>query len=199
MRRLLVLVAALLCTALAHAQRNFSGTMPSGAHYRIAVPDGWKSGDTLVLFQHGLTFDPPDVNRGHYRFEPVTDKVIRYGLGAIKGTGQQAIEAIVKAREEGGPFTSLFDFCVRVDRSRLNKRTVEALIKAGAFDSLQLNRASLVASIDRAFDFATAMGLIATQAEVRGACAAAPRSIRRGFAIIKTLSTAYFTSPSVNG
>ena len=53
-------------------------------------------------------------------------------------------------------FTSLYDFCVRVDRTRINKRTVEALVKAGAFDSLQLNRASLVASIDRAFDFANA-------------------------------------------
>jgi DNA polymerase-3 subunit alpha len=113
-----------------------------------------------VLFEDalkfGMTFDPPDVNRGTHRFEPVSDKVIRYGLGAIKGTGQQAIDAIVKAREEGGPFTSLFDFCVRVDRSRLNKRTVEALVKAGAFDSLQRNRASLAASIDRAFDFSTA-------------------------------------------
>jgi DNA polymerase-3 subunit alpha len=111
-----------------------------------------------VLFEDaqknfGLTFEPPDVNRGAYRFEPISDKVIRYGLGAVKGTGQQAIEAIVKARADG-PFTSLYDFCVRVDRTRLNKRTVEALIKAGAFDSLQLNRASLVASIDRAFEFA---------------------------------------------
>ena len=113
----------------------------------------------------GLTFEPPDVNRGTYRFEPVTDKVIRYGLGAVKGTGQHAIDAIVAAREgrgqgpQGsttGPFKSLFDFCVRVDKARLNKRTVEALIKAGAFDSLNLNRAAMVASIDRAFDFAAA-------------------------------------------
>ncbi len=113
-----------------------------------------------VLFEDalkmGMTFEAPDVNRGHYRFEPISDKAIRYGLGAVKGTGQQAIEAIVKARQEGGPFTSLYDFCVRVDRTRLNKRSIEALIKAGAFDSLQLNRASLVASIDRAFDFANA-------------------------------------------
>jgi DNA polymerase-3 subunit alpha len=112
-----------------------------------------------VLFEDavknfGLTFEPPDVNRGNYRFEPMSDKVIRYGLGAVKGTGQQAIEAIVRARDEGGAFTSLYDFCVRVDRTRINKRTVEALIKAGAFDALQLNRASLVASIDRAFEFA---------------------------------------------
>ena len=120
-----------------------------------------------VLFEDalkfGMSFDPPDVNRGTHRFEPVSDKVIRYGLGAIKGTGQQAIDAIVKAREEGGPFTSLFDFCVRVDRSRLNKRTVEALVKAGAFDSLQRNRASLAASIDRAFDFSTATSANANQ------------------------------------
>ena len=120
-----------------------------------------------VLFEDalkfGMAFDPPDVNRGTHRFEPVSDKVIRYGLGAIKGTGQQAIDAIVKAREEGGPFTSLFDFCVRVDRSRLNKRTVEALVKAGAFDSLQRNRASLAASIDRAFDFSTATAANANQ------------------------------------
>src|SRR6476660_6562258 len=123
-----------------------------------------------VLFQDavknfGLTFEPPDVNRGKYRFEPVTDKVIRYGLGAVKGTGQQAIEAIVAAREgrgdgpngaTSGPFKSLFDFCLRVDKSRMNKRSVDALIKAGAFDAIHLNRAALVASIDRAFDFAAA-------------------------------------------
>ena len=120
-----------------------------------------------VLFEDALkfdiSFDPPDVNRGTHRFEPISDKVIRYGLGAIKGTGQQAIDAIVKARKEGGLFTSLFDFCVRVDRSRLNKRTVEALVKAGAFDSLQRNRASLAASIDRAFDFSTATSANANQ------------------------------------
>jgi DNA polymerase III subunit alpha len=111
----------------------------------------------------GITFDPPDVNRGTHRFEPVTDKVIRYGLGAIKGTGQQAIDAIVAARTEGGPFTSLFDFAVRVDRSRINKRTVDALIKAGAFDSLHMNRAALSASIDRAFEFASATTANANQ------------------------------------
>jgi DNA polymerase-3 subunit alpha len=111
----------------------------------------------------GVTFEPPDVNRGAYGFEPISDTAIRYGLGAVKGTGQQAIEAIVKARQEGGSFKSLYDFCVRVDRTRINKRTVEALIKAGAFDSLQLNRASLLASVDRAFDFANAAEANANQ------------------------------------
>jgi DNA polymerase III subunit alpha len=112
-----------------------------------------------VLFEDatknfGITFEAPDVNRGTWRFEPISDKVVRYGLGAIKGTGQSAIEAIVAARDEGEAFKSLFDFCCRVDRGRINKRTVEALIKAGAFDSLHMNRAALVASIDRAFEFA---------------------------------------------
>ena len=126
-----------------------------------------------VLFEDavkmGMGFEPPNINRGRHRFEPISDKEIRYGLGAIKGTGQQAIEAIVAAREgmgptrEEGPFTSLFDFARRVDRSRLNKRCVEALIKAGAFDTLQLNRAALVGSIDRAFDFAAASAANANQ------------------------------------
>jgi DNA polymerase-3 subunit alpha len=120
----------------------------------------------------GLAFEPPDVNRGGYRFEPVTDKLIRYGLGAVKGTGQQAIEAIVAAREgrgegpngaESGPFTSLFNFCLRVDRQRMNKRTVEALIKAGAFDALHLNRAELLASVDVAFEYAAATQANANQ------------------------------------
>ena len=111
----------------------------------------------------GIRFDPPDVNRGTHRFEPVTDKIIRYGLGAIKGTGQQAIDAIVAARNEGGPFTSLFDFAVRVDRTRINKRTVDALIKAGAFDALHMNRAALSASIDRAFEFSSATTANANQ------------------------------------
>src|SRR5574344_456250 len=113
----------------------------------------------------GLSFEPPDVNRGHYRFEPVTDHVIRYGLGAIKGTGQAAIEAIVAARNgqgvgpQGhvqGPFKSLWDFCVRVDRTKLNKRTLEALIKAGAFDAIERNRAALQASMEDAFEYANA-------------------------------------------
>jgi len=96
--------------------------------------------------QFGITFEPPDVNRGVYRFEPVDDQTVRYGLGAIKGTGQAAIEAIVAAREGsaeagGAPFRSLFDFCARVDRQRINKRVIEALVKAGAFDRLHAERA----------------------------------------------------------
>ncbi|HEX6362360.1 MAG TPA: DNA polymerase III subunit alpha, partial [Albitalea sp.] len=102
----------------------------------------------------GIELLAPDINRGVYRFEPVSDKAIQYGLGAIKGTGQSAIDAIIQAREDGGPFTSLFDFCHRVDRGRINKRTVEALVKAGAFDAFGAERAALVASIPLAFDYA---------------------------------------------
>ncbi|TSE25101.1 DNA polymerase III subunit alpha [Tepidimonas sediminis] len=121
----------------------------------------------------GLTFEPPDVNTGTYRFEPIDDRRIRYGLGAVKGTGQQAIEAIVAARAgrgagvratKAGPFDSLYDFCVRVDRGKVNKRTVEALIKAGAFDTVEPNRAALLASLDQAFEWAATQEAHAAQA-----------------------------------
>jgi DNA polymerase-3 subunit alpha len=85
---------------------------------------------------------------------PISENRIRYGLGAIKGTGQSAIEAICEARDAGGEFSSLFDFCARVDRARINKRTVEALVKAGAFDGLWGHRAQLLASVGLAFEFA---------------------------------------------
>ncbi len=110
-----------------------------------------------------ITFEPPDVNRGVYRFIPVDDTCVRYGLGAIKGTGEQAIDAMVAAREADGPFTSLYDFAARVDKQRMNRRTVEALIKAGAFDSIERNRASLMASVERAFDYAAAQAANANQ------------------------------------
>ena len=110
-----------------------------------------------------IDFEPPDVNRGRYRFEPVSDTCVRYGLGAIKGTGEQAINTLIAARDAGGPFTSLFDFCCRVDKGRVNKRTVEALIKAGAFDRIEANRARLLASVERAFEFAAATTANANQ------------------------------------
>ena len=118
--------------------------------------------------QYGIVFEPPDVNRGVYRFEPVDNRTVRYGLGAIKGTGQSAIEAIVAAREGsaatgGGPFRSLFDFCARVDRQRINKRVVEALIKAGAFDRLHADRAASLASVSLALDWADTQAAHADQ------------------------------------
>ena len=104
----------------------------------------------------GITFELPDINRGEYAFIPVSEKVVRYGLGAIKGTGEQAIEAIVRERQTGGDYRSFFDFMGRLDRSKVNKRTVEALVNAGAFDSLHLCRASLLASVDKGMAYAQA-------------------------------------------
>ena len=104
--------------------------------------------------QFGIAFESPDVNRGSWGFEPVADDSVRFGLGAVKGTGQGAIEALVAARAAGGPFTSLFDFCCRVDRTRMNKRALEALVKAGAFDAIHADRAALLASVSLGFDFA---------------------------------------------
>ena len=103
---------------------------------------------------NGLTFLPPDVNRSRHRFAPVDAKTIRYGLGAIKGTGESAIGAIVRARESGGDFADLFDFCRRIDKRVVNRRVIEALIRAGAFDSVCERRAALAASVGIALEAA---------------------------------------------
>ncbi|MBP5981572.1 MAG: DNA polymerase III subunit alpha [Halomonas sp.] len=97
-----------------------------------------------------LTVTPPDVNVGGYKFTVDTEGRVVYGLGAIRGVGEGPIGAIVEARETGGPFTDLFDFCRRLDPKRMNKRTLEALIRSGALDSLGPNRAVLAASMEDA-------------------------------------------------
>ena len=89
-------------------------------------------------------------------------KTIRYGLGGVKGSGQGAIEDILRAREDG-PFKDLFDFCERVDRRQVNRRTIEALVRAGAFDSLNENRAQLLASIGLAMEAAEQKAAAANQ------------------------------------
>ena len=96
----------------------------------------------------------PDINASLYRFVPVDRQTIRYGLGAVKGTGEQAVNALLAAREAGGPFKDLFDFCLRVDKRMVNRRTIEALIRAGAFDSLDDHRARLIASVSIAMEAA---------------------------------------------
>lgn len=83
-----------------------------------------------------LRIDAPDVNNSEYKFTVSDDGRIVYGLGAIKGVGEGPVEAIVECRSEGGPFKDLFDFCSRVDLKRINKRTLEALIRGGALDRL---------------------------------------------------------------
>jgi DNA polymerase III subunit alpha len=92
----------------------------------------------------GLTILPPDVNASEFMFVAVEPKVIRYGLGAIKGVGQGACESIADERRKGGAYKDLADFCRRVDPTKLNRRVLEALILSGALDALAPNRASLM-------------------------------------------------------
>nr|WP_298250915.1 DNA polymerase III subunit alpha [uncultured Halomonas sp.] len=98
----------------------------------------------------GLTVTPPDVNVGSYKFSVDDQARVIYGLGAIRGVGEGPIGAIVEAREAGGPFADLFDFCRRVDPKRMNKRTLDALIRSGALDTLGPNRAVFTAAMDDA-------------------------------------------------
>jgi len=100
----------------------------------------------------GLNVLPPEVNNCGYRFIANEEGHVVYGLGAIKGLGEGPIEAIVQARDEGVVFENLFDFCRRVDMKRMNRRSMEALVKAGALDQLGPNkhfndRSSLLASL----------------------------------------------------
>src|SRR6202008_3301629 len=122
---------------------------------------------------NGLTVLPPDVNASSYRFVPVDRSSLRYGLGAVRGTGQGAIENILSARQQA-PFTSLFDFCSRVDKRMVNRRVLEALIRAGAFDAIDANRARLLASAGRAFEAAEQAERQASQESLFGE-AEAPR------------------------
>jgi DNA polymerase-3 subunit alpha len=99
--------------------------------------------------ENGLTFLPPDINTGSVRFTPVDATTVRYGLGAIKGTGESALGAILKARDAGGPFVDLFDFCKRVDKRTVNRRVIEALVRAGAFDAIAPQQANGLADRGR--------------------------------------------------
>jgi len=84
----------------------------------------------------GIDLLPPDVNAGAYKFTVNEQEQIVYGIGAVKGVGEGPIEAIIAARQEGGAFVALFDFCARLDLKKINKRVLEKLVKAGAMDSL---------------------------------------------------------------
>ncbi|NLN52784.1 MAG: DNA polymerase III subunit alpha [Firmicutes bacterium] len=96
----------------------------------------------------GISVLPPCVNASEKNFTVTADRGIRYGLAAVKNVGLGAIESIIKAREEKGPFTSLRDFCLRVDLRTCNKKVLENLIKSGAFDWLNANRNQLLAVIE---------------------------------------------------
>src|SRR3989442_12888847 len=97
----------------------------------------------------GLTVSPPDVNVSAVQFSVAGD-TIRFGLAAIKNVGEAAMESILATRAVEGAFKTLDDFCARVDLRLVNRRVIESLVKAGAFDSLGLTRAPLLAQTDAA-------------------------------------------------
>ncbi|MEN8167503.1 MAG: DNA polymerase III subunit alpha [Pseudomonadota bacterium] len=102
----------------------------------------------------GLKVEAPQVNLSQYKFTIADEKTVIYGLGAIKGVGEAAIEAIVAEREANGAFTDLFEFCRRIDMKRVNRRVLESLIRAGALDGLGGNRASLMLQLPLALKMA---------------------------------------------
>ncbi|MER1939844.1 DNA polymerase III subunit alpha [Castellaniella sp. FW104-16D08] len=153
-----------------HPAEFLAATMLSDMDDTDKVQIFWR--DAL---DNGVAVLPPDVNASGFRFAPVADaytaqgqppRTIRYGLGGVKGTGQSAVEAILAARQANGPFASLFDFCARVDRHAVNRRTIEALIRAGAFDTLEENRAALLETLGSAIDAAEQAERNANQASL---------------------------------
>ncbi len=98
----------------------------------------------------GLEVLPPDINESREDFTPVGEGKMRFGLGAVKNVGSKAVQAVVAAREEGGPFLSLFDFCERVDQQDVSRGAIEALMKGGCFDGLPGHRAQQLALLETA-------------------------------------------------
>ncbi len=98
----------------------------------------------------GLTVQPPDVNESLFAFHVSGPMSIRYGMGAIKGVGASAVEAIIEERKRNGPFQSLPDLCRRIDLQKVNRRVFDALIRSGSLDRIGPNRATLTAELDRA-------------------------------------------------
>ena len=99
----------------------------------------------------GLEVLPPSVNESGWKFTVISERQIRFGLGAIRHVGRGAIESIIAAREVEGPFTSLTEFCERIDLRVCNKRVIESLVAAGALDQLEGHRAQFIAGLDHAF------------------------------------------------
>jgi DNA polymerase-3 subunit alpha len=140
------------CYALIAYQTAWLKAHYPAAYMAAVLSSDMDNTDKVVLFVNeckdlGLEVASPDINLSNYSFK-VLDKVhLAYGLGAIKGAGEAAIEAIVMERDRNGAYKDLFDFCGRVDMRKMNKRVLEALIKAGAFDSIGPHRASIMESL----------------------------------------------------
>ena len=144
--------------AAAFVAANLSAVMDDTDKVRLFHEDG---------VANGLTILPPDINASEYRFMPVDRGTVRYGLGAVRGTGESAIAAVLEARK-AGPFTDLFDFCRRVDKRIVNRRAIEALVRAGAFDCVETQRARLLASVGRALEAAEQAERAASQSSLFG-------------------------------
>ncbi|MFT4172889.1 MAG: DNA polymerase III subunit alpha [Rhodocyclaceae bacterium] len=146
--------------------------------------------DTVKIFfedtvANGIKILPPDINASNYRFEPTDAKTIRYGLGAVKGVGEPAVNAILAVRQKDGLFRDLFDFCHRVDRRQVNRRTIEALIRGGAFDSTEATglkaRSTLMATVGIAMEAAEQAAASAGQGGLFDDPEAGGSSIAPGF------------------
>ncbi|MBU1709366.1 MAG: DNA polymerase III subunit alpha [Proteobacteria bacterium] len=116
--------------------------------------------DKVVVYiseckDHDIEVLPPDINESDQDFTVINDRV-RFGLAAVKNVGGAALDSIIEERKKDGPFRSLEEFCSRVDSRRVNRRVIESLIKAGAFDSLYIKRSQLYAILDQALDQAQA-------------------------------------------
>ena len=129
--------------------------------------------DTVKIFHddakaNGLTILGPDINHSEFRFSPVDEKTIRYGLGAVKGTGENAVNEIVAVRNASGAFKDIFDFCQRVDRRVVNRRAMEALVRAGAFDALDPERSRVLSQVALAVETAEQAAANAHQSSLFG-------------------------------
>jgi DNA polymerase-3 subunit alpha len=134
------------------------------AHYPAAfmaavMSSDMDNTDKIVTFidecvQMQLKVLPPNIHESTYQFTVADDKTILYGLGAIKGVGESAINCIVDERTRRGPFTGLFNFCQRMDLRKVNRRVLEALIKSGAMDCWRIERAILITSLEKALKVA---------------------------------------------
>ncbi|MFA6449985.1 MAG: DNA polymerase III subunit alpha, partial [bacterium] len=130
--------------------------------FMAALLTSWL-GDTVKIAMYiedcrrmNIKVQPPTINLGYYIFTP-EDEGILFGLGAIKNVGEGAVEAIVRERKENGAYKSLYDFCQRIDLRAVNVKTIESLIRAGALDCLDGNRAQKMAAIDEAMDLGRSM------------------------------------------
>lgn len=132
------------------------------AHYPVQfmaalLTNEMSNTDKIIQYQNecrdlGVPLQPPDINRGQIGFVGQRDNSIQFGLAAVKNVGETAIQAILERRDEVGEFAGFFRFCEEVDQRAINRRVMEALIKAGAFDSLGHSRKSLMEVLDRALE-----------------------------------------------